>query len=116
MENHRRVMGDLSDKSSKKMYDLDGPSFKKELFRTPDAVLLDVGSAIEFFEGTLPGALNIDYMDRDFGRKVSFLDPDKTYFVFCRNGNRSAAASKEMTKQGLKIFNLEKGMDTWPDE
>ena len=97
-----------------KGFDLDGETFKRVLTKTPEGILIDVRTPVEFYEGTIPGAINIDYMSKDFDKKVMVLDPTKTYFVFCRNGNRSLAACKAMEKRKLKVFKLHKGIGTWP--
>ena len=93
---------------------MDGETFKKVLANTPDAVLIDVRSPLEFYEGTIPGAINLDYMARDFDSNVLLLDPSKTFFVFCRNGNRSIAARKVMVKKKMKVYTLNRGIKAWP--
>lgn len=95
-------------------FGMDGETFKKVYTNTPDAVLIDVRSPVEFYEGTIPGAINVDYMAKDFESKVLLLDPTKTYFVFCRNGNRSTAARKAMIKKKMKVYTLTRGIRAWP--
>lgn len=97
----------------RKDWELSAPSFKRALGRTQGAVLVDVRTAAEYYFGTLPGAVNIDFMSKDFERRVKALSPDKTYFVFCRNGNRSRAASKIMRRNGLRVFRLHHGLNAW---
>ena len=100
--------------TAKKGFDLDGPTFKELLAKTPGSILVDVRSAVEFYEGTIPGAINIDYLAKDFDEKIMELDPAKTYFVFCRNGNRSLAACKAMEKRNLKVYRLQNGIGNQP--
>lgn len=98
--------------TARKSFDLDGETFNKEVTRTVNSVLVDVRTPVEFYEGTITGAINIDYMSKKFDEEIRTLARDKTYFVFCRNGNRSLAACLAMEKQGLKVFNLRKGIRT----
>ena len=99
---------------SKSESDLDGYHFKKMFEATPKAQLMDVRTFNEVMSGTIGRALNIDFMSNDFGTKIQKLDIDKTYFVFCRSGGRSAAAVKQMQRHGLKAYNLVGGINAWP--
>ncbi len=54
-------------------------------------------------------------MGSSFAQKVAALDKDKTYFVYCRSGNRSGNACEMMSKDGFKnLYNLSGGMMNWP--
>jgi rhodanese-related sulfurtransferase len=99
----------------KKAYeDLNGTQFKHNFENTPGAVLLDVRTPSEFISGTIPNAVNIDIMSDDFQSKIANLDKSKTYFVFCRSGNRSGQACSIMSKLGFKTYNLAGGIGAWP--
>ncbi len=99
----------------KKAYeDLNGTQFKQNFENTAGAVLLDVRTPGEFMSGTIPNAVNIDIMSYDFQSKIANLDKDKTYFVFCRSGNRSGQACSVMSDLGLKTYNLAGGIGAWP--
>jgi rhodanese-related sulfurtransferase len=94
--------------------DLDGTEFKSQFLSTKNTVLLDVRTVSEFRSGTILSAKNMDIMSAGFNDKVSKLDVSKTYFVFCRSGNRSGNAVKVMKNAGLKAFNLVGGMGAFP--
>ncbi|MDX2375854.1 rhodanese-like domain-containing protein [Microbacterium sp. LRZ72] len=67
----------------------------------PDAVIIDVRTPAEYDEGHLEGAVNIDVSASDFDERMSQLDPDGEYFVYCRTGNRSAQAAERMEDLGF---------------
>lgn len=90
-----------------------GRVFRKEYESTPGAVLLDVRTIAEFKSGTLPKAVNLDIMSPGFQSNVAKLDKSKTYFVFCRSGNRSGQACKLMYKMGFDVRNLMGGIGEW---
>jgi phage shock protein E len=69
-----------------------------------DTVVIDVRTPAEFAEGHLAGAVNIDVQGADFDARVSELPTDGDYVVYCRTGNRSAAAIARM--EGLGFENL----------
>jgi rhodanese-related sulfurtransferase len=37
----------------------------------------------------------------DFAAQVSQLDPEATYFIYCRSGNRSGQAMSQMANMGF---------------
>lgn len=57
-----------------------------------DAVVVDVRTPAEFAEGHLDGAVNIDVQGTDFAARAAELPTDAPVVVYCRSGNRSAAA------------------------
>ena len=108
------VVADTTANSARRNENLSGRTFKKEWQETPGAVLLDVRTAGEFASGTIPGALNIDFLSPTFGKKVSELDKNVTYFLFCRSGNRSGQACRLMYQQGFDVRNLSGGIGEFP--
>lgn len=102
-------------KTKKNYADITASAFKQLLAETPNAIILDVRTAAEMRSGAIQGAINIDLMNADFQQKISKLDKNKTYFVYCRSGNRSGQACKMMGNAGFEhIYNLSGGMMSWP--
>ena len=64
-------------------------------------VVLDVRTPEEFAAGHLEGAVNLDAQDPAFRDQVAELDRDGAYVVYCRTGNRSAAAAAVMEELGF---------------
>jgi phage shock protein E len=63
--------------------------------------LVDVRTPAEFSAGHLREAQNIDVQDPSFDRRISELPKDGSYLVYCRSGNRSAAATARMKQLGF---------------
>lgn len=81
-----------------------------------NAVLLDVRTAAEIAEANIDGHIAIDIQQPGFTEKVADLDKTKTYFIYCRSGNRSGQACKYLATQGFdKLYNLKGGMIAWLD-
>ena len=79
-----------------------------------ELVVLDVRTPEEFAAGALPGAILIDINDPSFTTEVSELDTDLPYLVYCRSGNRSAAAVEIMEDLGFaEIYELADGVQAW---
>ncbi len=74
--------------------------------RRPDDVVIDVRTPEEFAQGHLKGAINLDVQAPDFLQKVAALSPEKTYYLYCRSGNRSGYAVQLLRQQGLKAYNI----------
>ena len=64
-------------------------------------VIVDVRTPAEFADGHLQGAVNIDVQSPTFADDIARLDPGATTFVYCRSGNRSAAALELMAEAGF---------------
>jgi rhodanese-related sulfurtransferase len=96
---------------------LDAESFKKKLEEDSDAVLLDVRTQMEHQMVRIPNSILIDIYNPLFRQEVDKLDKNKSYYVYCRSGNRSFHAGNYMIQTGFeKVFNLEPGIIGWKGE
>ena len=83
-------------------------------FTSGNNILLDVRTPEEFNAGNLPNSININLNSPDFDSKIKELDPSKTYYVYCKSGNRSTKAVNKMEKMGFKhIVHLNDGYDNY---
>jgi len=72
----------------------------------PDCVIIDCRTSGEVAGGTVSGALVRDWMGGEFQAKSGELDPSKTYYLYCRSGNRSGQAAAFLKSQGFaKVYN-----------
>jgi rhodanese-related sulfurtransferase len=92
-----------------------GPKeFKSGYENAVDAVLIDVRRPEEIAVNKIPGAIELDFYAADFAEKVLSLDKDKTYYIYCRSGNRSGQACGLMAQNGFaNTINLAGGMLAW---
>jgi len=74
------------------------------------AYLLDVRSAKEFADGTIPGAINIPIDDL---REHIMEIPKKHVVVLCQVGQRGHTATVLLREQGVDATNLDGGYLTW---
>jgi rhodanese-related sulfurtransferase len=85
--------------------------------RDEDVIVVDVCTPKEFKRAHLENAVNIDYFSRSFKYRLSVLDRDKTYLVYCRMGGRSKLAQRTMKDLGFrKVFNVIGGTLLWEEE
>ncbi len=76
--------------------------------------IIDLRTDNEIEKGFIPGSTQIDYLGKNFDTQIAVLDKNKTYFIYCQAGGRSADAAQYMEKQGFKkVYNLEKGFSDW---
>ncbi len=88
--------------------------FQQKLATTPEGVLLDVRTQHEFQSGFLKGSVNIDFNSPEFKLLVSGMDKNKTYFVYCGSGVRSAKAAEQMEDLKFsKVYTLDGGIKAW---
>ena len=88
---------------------LGGADFLREYSANPSAVMLDVRTPGEFRAGHIDKAVLIDFENQSFLSEIKKLDPAKTYFVYCRSGNRSGQAISQMKAHGIKNIHELKG-------
>jgi rhodanese-related sulfurtransferase len=95
---------------------LNGGEFMARYKATQGAVLLDVRTPAEFNAGHIPFAQNLNYEDLAFEQNVRALDTSKTYFVYCRSGNRSGKVVAIMKQNSIKnIYELRGGISAFPE-
>lgn len=77
---------------------------------TNNAILIDVRTPVEYAEGHLENAKNINWFDKNFEEQVKSLDKEETIYVYCKAGGRSAKAQQKLLDMGYKnVINLEGG-------
>jgi len=86
----------------------------QKILKTQKLTVLDVRTPDEYKTGHIKGAININFYDKDFKKKVSKLDKSKAYLMHCHSGGRSGKASKMMVEAGFRlIYDLAPGMSGW---
>jgi len=63
--------------------------------------VVDVRTPAEYAAGHVAGAVNIDVEASDFAQRISELDPEAAYLLYCRSGRRSAIAAETMAEAGF---------------
>lgn len=95
---------------------LDVAAFKEKM-KEPGVVILDVRTPEETALGMIEGAIEIDFYGDNFESEIEKLDPEKTYLVYCRSGNRSAKTCNLMASKGFKhCYNLLGGYNAWTQQ
>jgi len=96
---------------------LSSADFINQFKNTPNAVMLDVRTPAEFDAGHIENAVNIDYDNPAlFATEIKKLDPARTYFVYCRSGNRSSKAIVLMKRESINnIYELQGGIVSAPE-
>jgi rhodanese-related sulfurtransferase len=96
------------------MQNITKEEWKKLVVEKDNAVVIDVRTSDECEKGMQPNAIQIDFMLLvSFLHEIDTLDRSKTYFLYCRTGNRSAQACMYMHDYGFKTYNLIGGMSSW---
>ena len=94
--------------------DLIASEFQTAMSAESDAQILDVRTIDEFQNGHIEGAINADVNSAALQQIASDLNKDKTVFVYCLSGARSASVAEMLKEMGFKsIVNLTGGMLAW---
>ena len=98
-------------------HELDPKDFKEKMEIYDETVLVDVRTPEEISENSINGFIAMNIADPTFTMKIDELDREKSYFVYCRSGNRSMHACRYMMSQGFKkLYNLKGGIEAWEEE
>lgn len=90
------------------------PSEFRKGIKNTDIQLVDVRTYVEFDEGHIEGAKNIDYLADDFEAQMSKLDRDKPIYIYCASGGRSEVTASMLHELGFKNINdLSGGYIAW---
>lgn len=93
--------------------DLTVSDFKQKMTED-NVVVLDVRTPKETAAGKIKNAIELDYTNSDFTKKIQQLDKSKTYLVYCQAGWRSSKACNIMVNNGFdKVYNLPGGFYAW---
>ncbi|MCM1079294.1 MAG: rhodanese-like domain-containing protein [Clostridium sp.] len=77
-------------------------------------ILLDVRTPVEYAEGHIDDARNIDVLSDKFeSEAVTSLPKEKTIALYCRSGKRSKKAAAILAKNGYKVVELCTGYLGW---
>lgn len=93
--------------SKKSDMDLSSEQFKEQIGDNPGLVI-DVRTADEYEAGHLAMTdARYDWLNGEFQDAVEELDREKTYYLYCRSGNRSGQAAKMMKQKGFEnVYNI----------
>jgi len=96
---------------------LQAKEYATKLKETENSFVLDVRTPEEFESGHLKTATNINFYDNDFREQIAKIDKQKTIFVYCKGGGRSAEAASQLTNAGFKnVYDLNGGIMAWDNE
>lgn len=100
------------------MENINKENWKTLLAESENAVVLDVRTPAEWSGGIQRNAVKLNFLDgAEFMSGIEKLDKSKTYFIYCRSGNRSGQACQIMEAKGFaKTYNLLGGMMSWDGE
>lgn len=82
-------------------------NIKQQLEEQPGTVI-DVRTKGEHDEGHLAITdEQYDMLNGDFQAQIPKMDKNKTYYLYCRSGNRSGQAARMMKDEGFeKVYNI----------
>ncbi|MFV1448037.1 rhodanese-like domain-containing protein [Maribacter sp. HS] len=90
------------------------PISKFNGFDSAKEILLDVRTPQEYKEGSIHGAININWLSNDFDEKVTKLDRTKKIYVFCKKGGRSLKSQARLVELGFNnVVDLQGGYDAY---
>jgi len=93
---------------------LEAKQFDERISNEENPQVIDVRTPAEFSEGSMLYAVNYNFLDSTFHKKISALDANRTVYVFCQSGGRSGRAAQLLKEEGFKsVVDLKGGMNAW---
>lgn len=112
MENENSCNIKRWDVLKRQLTNLAPADFLKKIQTKEGAVLVDVRTPEEFDSGTLPKAINMDFLGKDYWDIFDCMDKNRPVFVFCRSSRRSVRTAMFMKNGGFKeVYNLDGGLN-----
>ncbi len=80
----------------------------KEMLDKDRGIVVDVRTKQEYNAGHLKITdAQYDFLNGEFQDQIESFDKNKTYYLYCRSGNRSGQAARIMQSEGFKnVFNV----------
>jgi rhodanese-related sulfurtransferase len=88
----------------------------KDIIDSEDVIVLDVRTPEEYKEGHIENAVLLPVADIEDKAGEVLTDKDAKILVYCRSGNRSATAAKELIEMGYTDVYDFGGIMSWPYE
>ena len=102
--------------AQEKKIELVAPASFAQKMHNDNGQVIDVRTPKEYKSGHLDGAVNMHVYDNNFVERLDSLDKNKTVYVYCKAGGRSAEAVESMKTKGFThIVELDGGMDAWSE-
>jgi len=91
------------------------PELFQELYDTGEMTVIDLRTPEEIADGKIfDESLEINFYDPKFREKISRLDKDKKYLLYCRSGGRSGKALEMFKELGFReAYDLAGGKLAW---
>ena len=93
--------------SSKNDFPNLSPDEFERLIQDENVQRVDVRTVAEYSEGHIPGSININVLDEQFAAYP--------VAVYCKSGRRSRNAARLLSQKGFKVYNLDKGFESWKE-
>ena len=90
-----------SEETDKGLLEHWSPQELAEAFARNEVAIIDVRTPDEFATGHLEGALLLDVQSAEFDALAAELDPEASYIVYCRSGNRAGTAIERLAALGI---------------
>lgn len=100
------------------MKNLTQQEWEEKVAADENAVILDVRTEQESMQGMLANAQCLDIFQRDsFLAGLEKMDKSKSYYVYCRSGQRSASACQVMDQMSFaNTYSLIGGISGWKEK
>lgn len=83
-----------------------------DLFRIPNAKIIDIRSGQKYNDNHIPGAINISF-EQLMSFPEKYLNKNDTYYVYCQMGSTSLHVSRVLRVKGYKVVSVKGGYEAY---
>ena len=92
---------------------LSAAEFKKKV-DSGEYNLIDIRTRDEYMNERIADVPNIDIYEDDFDERLSYLDKESKYLIYCRSGTRTKMGLQRMRALGFpEVYDLGGGIKEW---
>ncbi len=84
--------------------------FIQAFSQSQNGILIDIRTPEEFQSGHIQGAINVDFYDPLFLQNIQQVANGRPVFMYCRSGNRSSSAYRQLIGIGLDVIEMRGGI------
>lgn len=89
-------------------------SLIKAMVDSTGFIILDVRTELDYENGHLEQAINMNYYADEFDQNLNLLNKNKSYLVYCAGGGRSTSTYNKMISLGFpRVYNMLGGINAW---
>ncbi len=88
--------------------------YSTRLQQSNNYYIIDVRTPAEYSKGHIKNAININFLELNFGKRTDSLDRSRDVFIYCHTCHRSPSCARILKRKGfVRVIDMRKGFSNW---